>query len=152
MIQLGQMCHLIQHHHKPLLDGLEFKNLFLQEGVQEEAAFPATCRSHKKNKASKMRSLAGPVCMHGAATLFETSISVQCPYKQLVWSEKLTPVPAHSTQVLGPVRLSKVFSKISQVTAAYCLFSGFSSCILAFKMFCRSPSLSCRNSIYAHHA
>lgn len=45
--------------------------------------------------------------MHGAAMLFETSISIQCTYKQLVWSEKLTPLPAHSTQALGPVKLSK---------------------------------------------
>jgi len=54
-----EMCHLIYHCHKPLLEGLEFKNLS-QEDAQEDVASPAACSSHRrKNDNAEAGSLAG---------------------------------------------------------------------------------------------
>lgn len=72
------MCRLIEHPHKPLLEGLEFKNV-LQEDVQEDVASPATCSSHRRMTTEKWGVWEGikkTDCVHGAAVLFETSVSV----------------------------------------------------------------------------
>lgn len=127
--------------------------IVLQEGVQEEAAFPATCKSHKRRKPGKWRAWQSLLACMGLQCCLKPvsqySAHTSSWFGLRSWHLSQHIVHRHWDQW----NYQKVFSKISQMTASYCLFSVFSTHILAFKRFPRSPSLSCSNSmyVYAHH-